>query len=180
MSRLGRGLGLTCAALGLFALAWLGLQPGDTGPQVHPTPTTASVPPVAEPREDVGAPGASSVGANDAVAVGIVEEEEGVYPDERRAKRLEEGIHLLLGSVAPELDLSEVERSCADDGRHCTFTGPWPGDDFLSRWIEATAEGAISSDQLRGVVIERFEPIDLETGETMFEIAAVLKRPNRR
>jgi hypothetical protein len=30
------------------------------------------------------------------------------------------------------------------------------------------------------VVIERFEPIDLETGETMFEIAAVLKRPNRR
>jgi hypothetical protein len=183
MRHLGRGLGLALVATALVFLAWFGLQPGDTGPPLAsptPVPAALSEEPVREASEDAVVQGSPASNLNEAVGAGDGADDEGFYPDERRAKRLEAGIHLLLGSVAPELDLTLVEGACADDGRRCTFSGPWPGDDFLGRWVEATADGRISSENLRGVVIERFEPVELETGETVFEIAATLKRPNRR
>ena len=104
----------------------------------------------------------------------------GLTPGDRRAKRIEGSVRLVLSTVAPELNLDELETTCTPDGRHCEFWGDWPGDDFLARWIRATSSGQISSEQLRGVTFERFEPVDQEDGQRSFVIEAVLKPASER
>ncbi len=181
------GLGALVGAV-LLALAWMGMRTVDAGPPIDVSSDaeiTRSIPPKTEALEREASEGSLADPVAQAFGQGDTDEgmaggdrliKDGLTPGDRRANRVESSVHLVLGTVAPELDLSEVLRECTPDGRRCTFGGPWPGDDFLARWVRATSSGEISSEQLRGVTFEKFEPVDVEDGEGRFRIIALLKR----
>jgi len=183
----GRRLAAWAAvAFVLILVAWVGLRPGDTEPvERMPEPS-----PVVEVRQRVDAeapraePATLEPLVDDTDSPRLPPEPPPVGPARRagieRAGRIEGAVLMLLGSVAPELDLDQVEGDCARNGRRCTFHGPWPGDDFLGRWVRATGDGFISSADLDGLVIERFEPVENEAGELQFEIVAKIGSPDRR
>lgn len=64
----------------------------------------------------------------------------------------------LFGAVAPELERRNITRDCTPDGRECTFEGPWPGDDFMVRWLRAISDGRTGPDALDGVKFSKFGP----------------------
>ncbi len=124
---------------------------------------------VALPADDRGAP----AGAHDAVGGGAGSTAAGFRGPraEERAAVLEERVVDLLVTVAPELDGVPIARSCTENGRSCTFEGPWPGDDFASRWVDALASGALEDDALGGATFSAFERIEGADGER-FQIEA--------
>lgn len=77
----------------------------------------------------------------------------------------------LLTTVAPELEGVAVSRTCAPSGRSCTFEGPWPGDDFALRWVEALADGTLGSETLGGVTFGTFEQVSGPEGDTFLIVA---------
>jgi hypothetical protein len=83
---------------------------------------------------------------------------------EARGQWLEDNVMLLLTSVAPELDGAQVTRECTPDGSVCTIEGPWPGDDFLGRWLDAISDDVIAPGDLSGVTFSRFENTDGDAG----------------
>jgi hypothetical protein len=77
----------------------------------------------------------------------------------------------LFASVSPELDPKTIHKSCAPDGRTCTFEGPWPGDDFLREWLRAISEGRTSLAKMDGVRFSEFKPVE-EDGQRKFVLIA--------
>jgi len=189
VTRAGRLAILVVGALLLVGLAWVGLRPANTEPvsapiqvqQVASKERAVAATPAVGPKPD-SVSEAPHADVQDTDLPSDVDDGPafvGPGPSERRTQRIEGAVHLLLGRVAPELDLTQMEQRCAGNGRRCTFSGPWPGDDFLGRWVRATADGQIASADLEGVIIERFEPVENELGELNFEIIGTLPRPER-
>ena len=77
----------------------------------------------------------------------------------------------LFAAVAPEIDPADIERECSDDGRRCTFRGPWPGDDLFARWTRAIADGRTGLAEMQGVTFSSFKKVD-DGGEPGFVIEA--------
>jgi hypothetical protein len=77
----------------------------------------------------------------------------------------------LFAAVSPELDPKTIHKSCAPDGRTCTFEGPWPGDDFLSEWLRAITDGRTSLAKMDGVRFSEFKPVE-EDGQRKFVLTA--------
>lgn len=91
---------------------------------------------------------------------------------EARTRRIEQSVLNVLIGVAPELDEQDIQRSCSADGRRCTFEGPWPGNDFFGRWVQAIDDGMLTREDTAGVTFRRFEPVDTQEGR-IFRIVAV-------
>ncbi|MCB9684789.1 MAG: hypothetical protein H6738_14690 [Alphaproteobacteria bacterium] len=64
----------------------------------------------------------------------------------------------LFAVVWPEIDPATITAACTVDGRHCTYEGPWPGDDFLKRWLVAISEGRTGPADMEGVTFSTFRP----------------------
>jgi hypothetical protein len=73
---------------------------------------------------------------------------------------VEEKVVGLLVLLDATVDLGAVAHACTEDGRHCTFEGPWLGDQFLKNWVRAISNGTTSLDALGGV---RFSGLRAET-----------------
>ncbi len=92
-----------------------------------------------------------------------------------REQLLEEAVLAVITAAAPELGDVQVERSCDADGNLCVVEGPWPGDDFLARWVTAIADGAVGRDDLNGVTFQSFEVVEHADGKR-FSVTAVAPR----
>ena len=68
----------------------------------------------------------------------------------------------LLALVAPEVDPKEITRTCQEDGRICTFEGPWPGNELLKNWIRAVSDGRTGPEQLDGVMFSEFAAVEVD------------------
>lgn len=77
----------------------------------------------------------------------------------------------LLGQIAPEIPAAEIHKRCSDDGKLCTFSAPWPGDDLVPRWVRAIGDGRTGKDRLQGVTFSRFGPVERD-GQKWLEIDA--------
>jgi hypothetical protein len=91
-------------------------------------------------------------------------------PDEASAF-VEDRVATLLSSIDPSLDVDHMERECTPDGRVCTFYGEWPGDDFVTRWMQAIGDGRTGLEVLEGVRFSTFKPIE-EGGEKRMMLTA--------
>lgn len=80
-------------------------------------------------------------------------------------------VHELFAVVWPEIDPATITSTCTADGRHCTYEGPWLGDDFLKRWLVAISEGRTGPADMEGVTFSTFRPED-RGGEHVFVIEA--------
>lgn len=68
-----------------------------------------------------------------------------------------------LDTVVPETAGEGLSRSCAADGRSCTFEGPVTDDSFVWRWLEAQAQGQVD---LQGVQLSELQFNETEQGRT--------------
>lgn len=84
---------------------------------------------------------------------------------------VEDRVVELMGAVVPEADWRGMARECEPDGRTCTFVGPWPGDDFVQRWLEAISQDRTGLDELDGVRFSVLEPI-VRDGEKQLRMRA--------
>jgi hypothetical protein len=85
---------------------------------------------------------------------------------------VEDRVLELLLALEPGLDPTTLAHACSDDGRHCSFEGPWLGDDLTKRWVRAIAEGRTSLETMQGV---RFSGLSKQTrpdGREVFVIGA--------
>jgi hypothetical protein len=85
---------------------------------------------------------------------------------------VEDRVLELLLAIEPTLDPATLAHGCTDDGRHCTFEGPWLGDDFVRRWVKAISEGATSLEALEGVRFTGFRSEDRADGRRVFVLEA--------
>ncbi len=158
---------LAAAALVLVIVAALLLPTPETGgPVAEPRPAPRSPPAVgaAEAAEEE-APAGVEPAPEAAAGADFAEPEE-------RMDFLDRNVIEWLAVVAPEVDPRDVDRTCAPDGRSCTFTGPWPGDDLLARMIRAQGSGEATREDLEGVTFSKLRPEEDEAGNRIFVLEA--------
>lgn len=85
---------------------------------------------------------------------------------------VEDKVIELLGLLDPSLDLTAVAHGCTDDGRHCTFEGPWVGDEYVQRWVQAISDGRTSLEALEGVRFSNLTSRQREDGARVFVLEA--------
>jgi hypothetical protein len=171
------------------ALAWWWVSPGRDPAPVATAQGTASAPdgPVAATavggpdgpsaggdaagaRSSGGAPAEDPEGALDAQAaepegprmgldVNIPPSTRAFATPEEASAFVEGKVFDLFAAVAPELDRASITKECSADGRRCTFEGPWPGDDFMKRWLHAIADGRTGPAAMDGVKFSKFSPV---------------------
>lgn len=169
-------------AIVVAALAYVLLPRPNTGPEVstgavqEPQPTAAT--PQATPPADPApaeAPGRADPTAGLAGLLAQGRPPSGERPTAKYATEkilsleghelasyMEALVINVLVTIEPELEPSRIESVCSADGRSCTLTGPWPGDDFIRHWIQAIGYNEIDHSDLEGVTFESFRKVELD------------------
>ena len=126
--------------------------------------------------------GAGSAGGGGGASGGAGGEEAGPpdgFKDQAAADRadwLEGRMSEFIDTLIPESAGSGLSRSCAANGRTCTFEGP-ATDDFAQRWVQALSYGDMDAESLQGMTMKDFSFYDTEDG-LRFSITA--KHPGDR
>ncbi len=89
---------------------------------------------------------------------------------EDRADWLEDRMNAFVDTLIPEAGAPTLSRSCADNGRTCTFEGP-ATDDFAARWVRALSYGDMNEDTLQGTHLRDFSFYESDDG-LQFSITA--------
>lgn len=147
------------ALAALFAALWLlPSTPVATrpAPVAHEVPHPAPAPPPADPApaERGALPDLSALGGH---GPDPALHREFATPEEAEAF-VTRNVLELFAVVTPEIDPASITAACTADGRHCTFEGPWPGDDLLRRWLQAIAAGETGPADLEGVTFSTLRP----------------------
>jgi len=81
----------------------------------------------------------------------------------QRADWMEERMTAFIDTLVPEAQGTGLSRSCAANGRTCTFEGP-ATDDFATRWVQALSYGDMDEGTLEGMTLRDFSFYETEDG----------------
>lgn len=134
-------------------------RPGSDAPRPRPSSgTTARTVPSGGSSTSRGGGSSGSAGGDQAPPDGFRDD-----ASAQRADWMEERMTAFIDTLIPEAQGTGLSRSCAANGRTCTFEGP-ATDDFATRWVQALSYGDMEEGDLEGMTLRDFSFYETDDG----------------